>query len=39
MRYEKIEALRQALHRCPERSDQEYQTIEKLQLFKRANTT
>ena len=35
MRYEKIEALRQALRRCPERSDQEYQTIEKLQLFLR----
>lgn len=39
MRYEKIQALRQALHQCPERSDQERETIEKLQLFLRENTT
>lgn len=39
MRYEKIQALRQALHQCPERSDQEYETIEKLKLFLQKNTT
>ena len=39
MRYEKIQALRQALHQCPERSDQEHETIEKLKLFLQKNTT
>lgn len=39
MRYETIQALRQALHQCPERSDQEHQTIEKLQLFLQKETT